>query len=135
MTGVRRPQDEQNKKLPQDAQDKKDCPNLRLKFLERLQEIAKGAFVDHGVVDNGLCLVEGVSARQFQSSNGWVNAPDTWTCKLADSHNDIVKSNVNAVSAAGSSLLGTIDSEISNIYANDKAMVREDDPDARWTPF
>ena len=121
--------------VPKDDQDKKDSPNLRLQFLERLQGIAKGAFVDNGIVDDGLCHVEGVSARQFQSSNGWVNAPDTWTCKLADSHNDIVKSNVNAVSAAGSSLLGTIDSEISNIYANDKAMVREDDPDARWTPF
>lgn len=121
--------------VPKDEQDKKDSPNLRLQFLERLQGIAKGAFVDHGIVDDGLCHVEGVSARQFQSSNGWVNAPDTWTCKLADSHNDIVKSNVNAVGAAGSSLLSTIDSEISNIYANDRAKVRADDPDATWKPI
>jgi len=121
--------------VPKDDQDKKDSPNLRLQFLERLQGIAKGAFVDNGIVDDGLCHVEGVSARQFQSSNGWVNAPDTWTCKLADSHNDIVKSNVNAVGAAGSSLLSTIDSEISNIYANDKVKVRADDPDATWKPM
>ena len=78
--------------VPKDEQDKKDSPNLRLQFLERLQGIAKGAFADNGIVDDGLCHVEEVSVRQFQSSNGWVNAPDTWTCKLADSHNDIVKS-------------------------------------------
>lgn len=121
--------------VPKDEQDKKDSSNLRLQFLERLQGIAKGAFADNGIVDDGLCHVEEVSVRQFQSSNGWVNAPDTWTCKLADSHNDIVKSNVNAVSAAGSSLLSTIDSEISNIYANDRAKVRADDPDATWKPM
>lgn len=135
MPGGGLPQDEHDQTLPQDEQNKKDCPNLRLKFLERLQEIAKGAFVDNGIVDDGLCRAEGFSVRQFQSSAGWVNAPDTWTCKLADSHNDIVRSNVNAVSTAGSNLLSAIDSEISNIHANNNAMVRADDPDATWKPI
>lgn len=55
-------------------------------------------------------------------------------CKLADSENDIVRSNVNAVVVAGERLLSGIDSEINNIRANDRVRVREDDPDAKWTP-
>lgn len=135
MTGGGLPQDEQNKKLPQDEQDKKDCPNLRLKFLEKLQGVAKKGFEEAGVVENGICPVGVVVAQEFQSPSGWVNASDTWVCKLADSENDIVKSNVNAVSAAGASLLNGVDAEISNIHANGKDKVDENDEDAKWKPF
>ncbi|ERH25522.1 hypothetical protein HMPREF1979_00425 [Actinomyces johnsonii F0542] len=41
---------------------------------------------------------------------------------------------MNAVVVAGERLLSGIDSEINNIRANDRVRVREDDPDAKWTP-
>jgi hypothetical protein len=121
---------------PRDKKD--DVPNLRLEFLEKLRGIAKDAFATLGVMDNVLEAPpagERVTTFDLLSSNGWVNSPDTWTCKLADSENDIVKSNVNAVDAAARSLLSGIDSEISNIYANDRATVPKGDPDAVWSRF
>jgi hypothetical protein len=121
--------------LPQDEKTENKVQNLRLKFLEELQGVAKKAFVEAGVMEGGICPVGVVMAQEFQSSSGWVNASDTWTCKLADSENDIVKSNVNSVSAAGASLLSGIDAEISNIHANGKDMVDENDEDAKWKPF
>ena len=117
---------------------KDDVQNRRLEFLEKLRGTAKSAFARLGVMSNVLEVPpagEGVTTFDLQSSNGWVNSPDTWTCKLADSENDIVKSNVNAVDAAARSLLSGIDSEISNIYANDRATVPKGDPDAVWSPF
>ncbi len=123
--------------VPKDEQDENKVPNLRLKFLEELQRVAKSAFARPGIMDNSVQLPPaggGVTAFDLQSPNGWVNTPDVWTCKLADSENDIVKSNVNAVVVAGQRLLSGIESEISNIYANNRAKVREDDPDAVWTP-
>lgn len=119
--------------LPQDEQTEKKVPNLRLRFLEELQGVANDKLTDAGVLDDGLCHADGV-AKYFMSSDGWVNTPDTWTCKLADSHNDIVKSNVNAVIAASTSLLRTIDSEIDSIFSDKRDEVREDDEDATWKP-
>lgn len=107
--------------------------NPRLEFLEELRREAEKHFTEAGVVDDGLCHVDG-TAKEFQSSGGWVNTPDTWTCKLADSHNDIVRSNVNAVSVACGRFLSAIDSEISSIHANGKAEVHEGDADATWKP-
>lgn len=123
--------------VPKDEQDENKVPNLRLKFLEELQRVAKSAFARPGIMGNSVELPPaggGVTAFDLQSPNGWVNTPDVWTCKLADSENDVVKSNVNAVVVAGQRLLSGIDSEINNIRANGRAKVREDDPDATWTP-
>ena len=121
--------------VPKDEQDENKVDNLRLKFLEELQGAAKKAFVEAGVAEDGICPVGVIMAQDFQASSGWVNASDTWTCKLADSENDIVKSNVNAVSVAGARLLNGIDAEISNIHANGKDKVDENDEDAKWKPF
>ena len=118
--------------LPQD--EKPGIKNPRLEFLEKLRREAEKHFTEAGAVDDGLGHVH-VTAKNFQSPDGWVNTPDTWTCKLADSHNDIVRSNVNAVSAACGSFLSAIDSEISRIHANGKAEVHEGDADANWKPF
>lgn len=120
--------------LPQDEKTEKKVQNLRLKFLEELRVEAEKHFAEAGVVDGGSSHVH-VTAKNFQSSDGWVNTPDTWTCKLADSHNDIVRSNVNAVSVACGLFLSAIDSEISSIYANGKDEVDEGDDDATWKPF
>ena len=119
--------------VPKDEQDENKVENLRLKFLEELQRVAKSAFARPGI--GGLPpTAGGGTALDLQSPHGWVNRPDVWMCKLADSENDIVRSNVNAVVVAGERLLSGIDSEINNIRANDRVRVREDDPDAKWTP-
>ena len=124
--------------VPKDEQDENKAPNLRLRFLEELYRVARSDFARPGIIAHPGIEVPpaggGVTAFDLRSLNGWVNTPDVWTCKLADSENDIVKSNVNAVVVAGVRLLSGIESEISNIYANNRAKVREDDPDAVWTP-
>lgn len=119
--------------VPKDEQDENKVPNLRLKFLEELQGVAKSAFTSRDIV--GLTPgMGGTIAYDFQTPMGWVNHPDVWECKLADSENSIVRDRVKDVVVASEKLLSGIDSEISNIHANNRAKVREDDPDARWTP-
>lgn len=119
--------------VPKDKPDENKVPNLRLRFLEEVQKVADEKFTEAGVLDDGLCHADGV-AKYFMSSDGWVNAPDTWTCKLADSHNDIVRSNVSAVIAASTYLQRTVDSEIDSIFSDKRDEVPEDDEDATWKP-
>ena len=67
------------------------------------------------------------------SLNGWVNAPDIWTSKVADDENDAMKTAMGNVVNSCTNVFSVIDSEMGSIHANDLDMVPEDHPDAKWT--
>lgn len=122
--------------LPKDP-NANEVANARLEFLEKLRDVAKTAFARLGIMENAVeALPAGAAAAsELQTSNGWVNAPDTWTCKLADHENDAMKEEVGKVVTACTDLLAAIDSEISRIYANGLSTVPKDHKDATWSPW
>ena len=123
--------------LPKDP-NANEVANPRLEFLEKLRDVAKAVFARLGILENAVEAppAGGVTTTaNLQSASGWVNAPDTWTCKLADYENDAMKEEVGKVAAAFIDLLAAIDSEISSIHANGLSMVPKDHEDATWSPW
>lgn len=110
--------------------------NPRLKALEELREHSKSTIAFRlGIMDNAIELPPAGASTAFSDSlspDGWVNAADTWTSKLADSQNDAVKEVMRGVETACTSLLSAIDSEISSIHASGLDMVDEDSDEAKW---
>ena len=114
----------------------KQVENPRLRALEELRQLSKSAIVSLlGIMDNAVQLLPTGAGTAFSDSlspNGWVNAQDTWTSKLADLQDEAVKKAMRDVQAACDGLISAIDSEISSIHASGLDMVDEDSDEAKW---
>lgn len=124
MTGGGLPQDEQDKKLPEDGQDKKEFPNLRLEALKDIQSYA----------EQKLTFIRGYNnmLKDIMSHNSGVDAPDTWVCRAANDEGSELRNAAGKVASACNQVFEVIDSEIGNIHASGLDKVPEGHPDATW---
>ena len=109
-----------------------EVPNLRLKALEEIRSYAKQQVTSIGLPVLVIEIPQG-TVSDIMSLNGWVNAPDTWTSKVADDENDAMKTAMGNVVNSCTNVFSVIDSEMGSIHANDLDMVPEDHPDDKWT--
>jgi hypothetical protein len=109
-----------------------EVDNPRLKALQELRAYVAQQFRVMGISDNKIEVPQQGYIPDLLTPSGFINAPDTWTSKLADSENDLMKAEVNGVSSACSDLINQIDAEINRIFQENKQKVPEDSPEAKW---